>query len=147
MRMDPATSASGRSPLQDTSAPTDPSELREIIVRQGALIRSFQDQVEALQSQLRSASAAAPSRDLPAAHGKALEWASAVWGADPLIRSSFSYFTGMIWEVFQYPAGGKDISLQLMELRQGSDSVADYVIKFRTLAAQSGWNEAGKPHL
>ncbi|KAK3551994.1 hypothetical protein QTP70_031614 [Hemibagrus guttatus] len=165
MRMDPATSASGGSPLQDTSAPTDPSELREIIVRQGALIRSFQDQVEALQSQLRSASAAAPSRDLPAAHemyreegtqcafllslltGKALEWASAVWGADPLIRSSFSYFTGMIWEVFQYPAGGKDISLQLMELRQGSDSVADYVIKFRTLAAQSGWNEAGKPHL
>ncbi|KAK3572273.1 hypothetical protein QTP86_030271 [Hemibagrus guttatus] len=29
-----------------------------------------------------------------------------------------------------------------MELRQGSDSVADYAIKFRTLAAQSGWNEA-----
>ncbi|KAK3505820.1 hypothetical protein QTP70_019745, partial [Hemibagrus guttatus] len=74
--------------------------------------------------------------------GKALEWACAVWDADPLIRSSFSYFAGMIQEVFQYPAGGKDISLQLMELRQGSDSVADYAIKFRTLAAQSGWNEA-----
>ncbi|KAK3508109.1 hypothetical protein QTP70_014380 [Hemibagrus guttatus] len=29
-----------------------------------------------------------------------------------------------------------------MELRQGVDSVADYTITFRTLAAQSGWNEA-----
>ncbi|KAK3559560.1 hypothetical protein QTP86_013725 [Hemibagrus guttatus] len=167
--MDPATSASGGSPLQDTSPPMDPEELREIIVRQGALIRSFQDQVEALQSQLRGASAAAPARDPPAARSesprlalldkydgsadrcrgfsgnvrcKALEWASAVWDMDPLIRSSFSYFAGMIREVFQYPAGGKDVSLQLMELRQGFDSVADYAIKFRTLAAQSGWNEA-----
>ncbi|KAK3570605.1 hypothetical protein QTP86_023662 [Hemibagrus guttatus] len=188
--MDPATAASGGPPLQDTA----PAELHEIIVRQGALIYSFQDQVEALQSQLRSASAAAPSCDPPAAcgesprlalpdkydgaadhcrgflrqcevlfshqpemyredgnrcafllsllTGKALEWASAVWDADPLIRSSSSYFAGMIREVFQYPAGRKDISLQLMELRQGSDSVADYAIKFRTLAAQSGWNEA-----
>ncbi|KAK3507731.1 hypothetical protein QTP70_034832 [Hemibagrus guttatus] len=48
----------------------------------------------------------------------------------------------MIREVFEYPAGGKDISLQLMELRQGSDSAADNAIKFRTLVAQSGWNEA-----
>ncbi|KAK3525024.1 hypothetical protein QTP86_013377 [Hemibagrus guttatus] len=29
-----------------------------------------------------------------------------------------------------------------MELRQGSGSTADYAIKFRTLAAQSGWNDA-----
>ncbi|KAK3553413.1 hypothetical protein QTP70_003573 [Hemibagrus guttatus] len=65
-----------------------------------------------------------------------------VWEVDPQIHSSFTYFTGMIWEVFEYPAGGEDISLQLMELRQGSDSGADYAIKFHTLAAQSGWNEA-----
>ncbi|KAK3566144.1 hypothetical protein QTP86_028465, partial [Hemibagrus guttatus] len=48
----------------------------------------------------------------------------------------------MIREVFEYPAGGKDISIQLMELCQGSGSAADYAIKFRTLAAQSGWNDA-----
>ncbi|KAK3537692.1 hypothetical protein QTP70_017902 [Hemibagrus guttatus] len=48
----------------------------------------------------------------------------------------------MIREVFEYPAGGKDISLQFMELCQGSDSALDYAIKFRTLAAQSGWNDA-----
>ncbi|KAK3507973.1 hypothetical protein QTP70_007781 [Hemibagrus guttatus] len=194
LRMDPAATASSGLPLQDTSPSTDPAELREIIVRQGALIRSYQDQVESLQSEICNASAAAPSRDPPAVRGesprlampekydgpadrccgflrqcevffshkpgiyredgtrcvfllslltgKALDWASAVWDADPLIHSSFSFFAGMIWEVFEYPAGGKDISLQLMELRQGSDSAADYAIKFRTLAAQSGWNEA-----
>ncbi|KAK3569889.1 hypothetical protein QTP86_006840 [Hemibagrus guttatus] len=83
----------------------DPAELRDIIVRQGAIIRSYQDQVEALQNQLRSASTATP-RDPPIARG------------------------------------GKDISVQLMELRQGTDTAADYTIKFRTLAAQSGWNDA-----
>ncbi|KAK3518313.1 hypothetical protein QTP86_003673, partial [Hemibagrus guttatus] len=72
----------------------------------------------------------------------ALEWASAVWDADPQIKASYDYFSGMIKEVFEYPAGGKDISVRLMELRQGSEAAADYAIRFRTLAAQSGWNDA-----
>ncbi|KAK3523069.1 hypothetical protein QTP86_012643 [Hemibagrus guttatus] len=140
-RMDPNTSAFGGAPLQNTSPIMDPAELRDTIVRQGAIILSCQNQVEALEKQLRSATLAA-SRDPPAARGRALEWASAVWDADPQVRSSFSYFAELIREVFEYPAGGKDISTQLMELRQGSDTAADYAIKFRTLAAQSGWNDA-----
>ncbi|KAK3570071.1 hypothetical protein QTP86_010237 [Hemibagrus guttatus] len=169
------------------------TELCDIAVRQGAIIRSYQDQVAALQTQLSSASIAAP-RDPPSARGesprlalpekfdgsadhcrgflrqcevffshqpglyreegtkcafllslmtdRALEWASAVWDADPQVKSSFACFAGMIREVFEYSAGGKDISLQLMELRQGSETAADYAIRFRTLAAQSGWNDA-----
>ncbi|KAK3518697.1 hypothetical protein QTP70_008580 [Hemibagrus guttatus] len=192
-QMDPNTSASGGAPSQNTSPIMDPAEFRNIIVRQGAIIRSYQDQVEALQDQLYGTSIAAP-RDPPSARGesprlalpdkfdgsanrcrgflwqcevffahqpgmysneetqcafvtslltsRALEWASAVWDADPQIRSSFSYFAGLIREVFEYPAGGKDISVQLMELRQGSDTAADYGVTFRTLAAQSGWNDA-----
>ncbi|KAK3516006.1 hypothetical protein QTP70_000892, partial [Hemibagrus guttatus] len=159
LRMDPAATTSGGLPLQNTSLPTDPVALREIIVQQGVLIRSYQDQVEALQSQLRSTSIGTPSQDLPAARGesprlampekydgsadcchgflrqcevffsyqpgvyreegtrcafllsllmgKALDWASAVWDADPQIHSSFTYFAGMIREVFEYPAGGQ----------------------------------------
>ncbi|KAK3548988.1 hypothetical protein QTP70_024801, partial [Hemibagrus guttatus] len=193
LRMDPNTSASGGAPLQNILPIMDPAELRDIIVRQGALIHSHQDQVEALQNQLRSASLAAP-QDPPKARGesprlalpdkfegsadccrgflrqcevffshqpgmyskeetqcalvmslltgRALEWAFAVWDTDPQIRASFAYFSGMIREVFEYPAGGKDISVQLMELRQGSDTAADYAIRFHTLAARSGWNDA-----
>ncbi|KAK3544514.1 hypothetical protein QTP86_013338 [Hemibagrus guttatus] len=192
-RIDPATSASGGPPLQITSPITDPAELHDIVVRQGTIIRSYQDQVAALQTQLSSACIAAP-RDPPSARSespwlalpekfdgsadhcrgflqqcevffshqpglyreevtkcafllslmtdRALEWASAVWEADPQVKSSFARFAGMIREVFEYPAGGKDISLQLMELRQGSETAADYAIRFRTLATQSGWNDA-----
>ncbi|KAK3566461.1 hypothetical protein QTP86_033942 [Hemibagrus guttatus] len=191
--MDPNTSAFGGAPLQNTSPIMDPAELRDTIVRQGAIILSCQNQVEALEKQLRSATLAA-SRDPPAARGesphlalpekfdgsadhcrgflrqcevffvhqpgmyrqeetqcafvlslltsRALQWANAVWDADHQVRPSFSYFAELIWEVFEYPAGGKDISTQLMELRQGSDTAADYAIKFCTLAAQSGWNDA-----
>ncbi|KAK3523365.1 hypothetical protein QTP86_029845, partial [Hemibagrus guttatus] len=57
---------SGGPPPQNTSPTMDPAELREIIMWQGAILHSYQDQVEALQSQLRSASIAAP-RDPPAA--------------------------------------------------------------------------------
>ncbi|KAK3507946.1 hypothetical protein QTP70_005050 [Hemibagrus guttatus] len=113
------------------------AELREIIVRQGAIIRSYQDQLADMQAQLSRVAIASP-RDPPPTH----EWASAVWDADPQIKASYDYFSGMIKEVFEYPAGGKDISVRLMELRQGSEAAADYAIRFRTLAAQSGWNDA-----
>ncbi|KAK3515044.1 hypothetical protein QTP70_004028 [Hemibagrus guttatus] len=73
--------------------------------------------------------------------GKAPECASAVWDADPLIRASYSHFEEGIREVFEHPAGGKYISVQLMKIRQGLESAADYAIRFRTLAAQSEWND------
>ncbi|MGL5955910.1 MAG: hypothetical protein ACRC0X_04815, partial [Brevinema sp.] len=73
--------------------------------------------------------------------GKALEWASAVWDTDPQIRDSSAYFMSQIQEVFEHPAGGMDISTRLFQIRQGERSAADYAIQFRTLAAQSGWNE------
>ncbi|KAK3505618.1 hypothetical protein QTP70_004911, partial [Hemibagrus guttatus] len=192
-RMDPNTSAFGGAFLQNTLPTMDPEELHDTIVRQGDILLSYQNQVEALEKQLRSVTLAVP-QDPPAARGesprlalpdkfdgsadrcrgflrqcevffvhqpgmyreeetqcafvlslltsRALEWASAVWDADHQVRSSFSYFAELIREVFEYPAGGKDLSTQLMELRQGSDTAADYTIKFRTLEAQSGWNDA-----
>uniref|UniRef100_A0A8C1V5B8 Gypsy retrotransposon integrase-like protein 1 n=1 Tax=Cyprinus carpio TaxID=7962 RepID=A0A8C1V5B8_CYPCA len=74
--------------------------------------------------------------------GKALEWASAVWDQDDMIRTSFDYFSKQITEVFQYPAGGRDVSMQLLDLCQGNRTAAEYAVDFRTIAAQSGWNEA-----
>lgn len=44
-------------------------------------------------------------------------------------------------ELFEHPVRGKDASKRLCSLRQGSRSVAEYVIDFRTLAVEAGWNE------
>ncbi|KAK3544147.1 hypothetical protein QTP86_002966 [Hemibagrus guttatus] len=164
-----------------TSPITDSAELHEIIMRQGAIIRSYQDQLADMQAQLSRVAIASP-RDPPPTHGESPRLAlpekfngsadrcrgflrqcevffshqpgmyreegtkcvflMSVWDADPQIKASYDYFSGMIKEVFEYPAGGKDISVRLMELRQGSEAAADYAIRFRMLAAQSGWNDA-----
>lgn len=42
--------------------------------------------------------------------------------------------------MFDHPVGGRDAADRLFQLRQGSSSVAEYAILFRTLAAESGWN-------
>ncbi|KAK3561332.1 hypothetical protein QTP86_030630 [Hemibagrus guttatus] len=184
-RMDPAAAVAGGQPSQNTSPPMDPAELQAIIVRQGALICSFQDQVEALQSQLQSASAAAhpPPRDLPAPRGESPRLAMPEkydGSADRcrgFLRQCENFFAHqpevyrdeeetlrgtrlkrepiLIWgpDVFHIlrgdDTGGIRVSRQgqghfspINELCQGSDSAANYAIKFRTLAAQSAWNVA-----
>ncbi|KAI2644715.1 Retrotransposon-derived protein PEG10 [Labeo rohita] len=73
--------------------------------------------------------------------GRALDWASAVWDTDPQFKKSVKYFLQQIHEVFEYPAGGRDISTQILHAKQGNRTAADYAIEFRTLAAQSGWND------
>lgn len=45
-------------------------------------------------------------------------------------------------KVFDRSVFGKEASRQLAALHQGSRSVADYAIKFKTLAATSEWNPA-----
>jgi len=47
--------------------------------------------------------------------GKALEWATAVWDLDCMtvwqrIKQPYNYFTQLIRDVFQYPAGGMLLS-------------------------------------
>lgn len=59
----------------------------------------------------------------------------------PQICSSFMFFTQQIREVFKNPAGGRDISLQLLQLQQGSITTRKYTTQIRKLAAQSGWND------
>uniref|UniRef100_A0A3B1IFZ4 CCHC-type domain-containing protein n=1 Tax=Astyanax mexicanus TaxID=7994 RepID=A0A3B1IFZ4_ASTMX len=74
--------------------------------------------------------------------GKALKWATALWSQNPTVSASYEHFTSTFRTVFGNPKGGREIGEQLLELRQDSDSVANYALTFRTLAAQSGWNEA-----
>ncbi len=73
--------------------------------------------------------------------GKAIDWAAAVWETDSLFQRSYTYFVQQLRDVFEHPAGGRDVSTQLLQLSQGRQSAADYAIEIRTLAAQSGWND------
>uniref|UniRef100_A0A8C1P7H9 DUF4939 domain-containing protein n=1 Tax=Cyprinus carpio TaxID=7962 RepID=A0A8C1P7H9_CYPCA len=73
--------------------------------------------------------------------GKAIEWAAAVRETDRLFQTSYPYFVKQLRDVFEYTAGGKDVSTRLMQLTQGRKSAAEHAIEFRTIAAQSGWND------
>lgn len=44
-------------------------------------------------------------------------------------------------KVFDHPVRDKDAAKHLLPLRQGSRSVAEFTIEFRTFAAESGWND------
>ncbi|KAL0151605.1 hypothetical protein M9458_053088 [Cirrhinus mrigala] len=73
--------------------------------------------------------------------GKALDWATAVWGTDGSVFPTFNYFLQRFREVFDHPSGGKNAGEQLLALSQGSSTAAEYALNFRTLAAQTTWVE------
>ncbi len=73
--------------------------------------------------------------------GKALQWAETIWAQSGNVTHSFNNFVTHFREVFGKPSGDSSVSDQLYHLRQGSLSINEYALRFRTLAAASGWNE------
>lgn len=45
---------------------------------------------------------------------KVLSWATAVWDTFIKLENPFDYFEAQIQEVFEYPAGRYDITVQLL---------------------------------
>ncbi len=74
--------------------------------------------------------------------GKALLWARAIWNAKSVIINSYDALTNHFKEVFSSATRVLAVSDQLLRLSQGTSTVSDYTLQFRTLAATSGWNEA-----
>lgn len=73
--------------------------------------------------------------------GSALAWGSAVWEEQsPAVCQSYAAFTREMKKVFDHPVRGKEATRRLMSLRQGARGVSEFAIEFRTLAAESGWN-------
>lgn len=54
---------------------------------------------------------------------------------------SFTTFVSEIKKVFDHPVWGRDAAKCLLSLRQGSHSVAEFSVEFRTIAEDSGWND------
>ncbi|KAK3545249.1 hypothetical protein QTP70_002372 [Hemibagrus guttatus] len=73
--------------------------------------------------------------------GKALRWAKPLWTQNHPIMSSLPRFIEHFKEVFGQPEWDSSLGERLCRLKQGSMSVSEYALQFRTLAAASGWNE------
>ncbi|KAL0150461.1 hypothetical protein M9458_054278 [Cirrhinus mrigala] len=69
---------------------------------------------------------------------RALNWVTAVWSEDCVVFPSSAAFLQNFREVFEHSTNGK-VGEQLLQLRQGKNTTADYALTFRTLAAQTGW--------
>ncbi|KAI2646625.1 Transposon Tf2-6 polyprotein [Labeo rohita] len=73
--------------------------------------------------------------------GRALDWATALWEGEHTTFPSFTVFLQSFREVFDHSAYGEEAGEQLLALRQGRSTAADYALTFRTLAAQTGWSD------
>ncbi|XP_029288813.1 uncharacterized protein LOC115009158 [Cottoperca gobio] len=74
--------------------------------------------------------------------GRALQWAESVWQQSGPITASYAAFVQHFKEVFDAPPGDTSTQVRLLQLRQGRTPILEYTLQFRTLGAESGWNEA-----
>ncbi len=75
-------------------------------------------------------------------HGKGLQWAETIWGQAGMVTQSLSGFTNHLRDVFGTSARDSTAGEQLYHLQQGNMPIHEYALKFRTLAAASGWDES-----
>ncbi|XP_047663813.1 juxtaposed with another zinc finger protein 1a isoform X1 [Tachysurus fulvidraco] len=73
--------------------------------------------------------------------GKALEWATAVWREDGSAFPTFEHFLSQFRAVFEHSATGESAEERLLAVSQGDRPAAEYALTFRTLAAETGWEE------
>lgn len=74
--------------------------------------------------------------------GRPKAWASAEWGRGASVCDTLAGLQGALTKTFDPVSSSREKAQELSNLRQGRDSVCDYAIHFRTLAAESGWNNA-----
>lgn len=74
--------------------------------------------------------------------GRALAWATALYDRTPQDTScsTFNAFAEEMLRVFT-PSTSRSAATKLLQLHQGGQGAADYTIRFRTLAAESGWGQ------
>ncbi len=73
--------------------------------------------------------------------GRAALWGTAVWENQDPCCASFQDLSAEMRRVFDRAASGREAARRLADLRQGERTVSDFSIEFRTLAAESQWNE------
>ncbi|KAM9781485.1 uncharacterized protein ACBT44_022670 isoform 1-T3 [Syngnathus typhle] len=71
---------------------------------------------------------------------RARAWATAEWARDSATCRSLSAFIEALRMMFDPVSSDREKARELCQLSQGQESVSDYAIRFRTLAAGCGWN-------
>lgn len=74
--------------------------------------------------------------------GQAAAWALAISNQHSDALTDFGTFTEEMKRTFDHPVRGRQAVGQLLDLQQGTDSVSQYAIQFRILAAESGWGDS-----
>ncbi len=74
--------------------------------------------------------------------GQAAAWSLAITTQQSEVLTDYTLFTDKMRRVFDHPVKGRQAMGQLLDLQQGKDSVSQYAIRFRILAAKSGWGDS-----
>ncbi|KAL0152968.1 hypothetical protein M9458_051721 [Cirrhinus mrigala] len=133
--------AASASPLQNTSPTLNPAEvssLQAAFAYQSELLKSYQEQLTKLQSVNEHLTHYV--RSLPPPMPSTVSFA-----LPNKFDGTAEQCKGFVRQVKLYFDHQKDrfenISTQIIHAKQGNRTAADYAIEFRTLAAQSGWND------
>lgn len=73
--------------------------------------------------------------------GSARDWGTVVWECCPELCASYPLFVNEMKKVFDHPVRAREVSMLLSSLKQGSRSLAEFSVEFRTLAGESSWND------
>ena len=74
--------------------------------------------------------------------GRPLSLYNALFEKHSPLAMSAEAFATELKRMFDYPIRGHQAGQQLMKIRQGRLTVREFVVNFRGLAVESGWNEA-----
>lgn len=72
--------------------------------------------------------------------GSELTWATAVWMQSTVCLNLEEFMVVEVRRVFDSPLSRREAVRKLLQLRQDTCSVADHVVDYSTLAAESAWN-------
>jgi len=72
---------------------------------------------------------------------RAEAWAMPEWNRKSTICKSLELLSKILTKNFQHTAPGREAARTLVNLHQRNRRVCDYAIDFRTLAADSGWDD------
>lgn len=74
--------------------------------------------------------------------GRARLWVAAAWAREEACCATFKSFSEELTTLFDPASPEVEATLTLLNLTQGTQSVLDYIVEFRSLATDTTWNDS-----